>query len=918
MKKKIALLLAAVMAFSAAVPMNLFAASNKLTRQIASSEPGDLFVDPAWRVSSPIDIADLTAPGVMDPSTEPEPSVPVKISQTMQGVSLEVTLDQIEATEVRAFRLELTNARWAFFTAPTNFGTTTVGAIASTFVETDADDKTGTPGFLVGNAANLGDAGVMADKIFAADDTAAVVAAGFGTAVAGSGVTENNVLFYDADVANSVGGVVAAFGQNDYVLYKESDTSVVVFYIPKFAAKLNIPLMMMAMSQDPITVSVTDGGGLVKDEAITLSYSGIGTTNTIKSQKEGIKSVELDVITFTEKVTGSIRNNADSDKFAKRNEIHLAVEAGYMLGVKPVSGVATTDLKPVVKLNGAVVTVKNWTVTDNEAIIELDNLSTSSFVVNKLTIENLIIVPVIAGDVDLDKDLAVSVTDNSIGLSNSDIAKAAKFVDWGVYYDLAKGEEVKVIKAGRNKQATAKVELSEKVPNSWWTNKQTQFSLTDADGKILEDVKITSVTLTNENFRSLTERKGREFWLYEIGGYKNITVTLNAAGTGVARDITFFEIDKDGHSFNLLENDAIANQKAKVSIMVKISADTTAEGPVYLQAKNSSFGVDYDAIENNGRVQIAEIEKLFEVSTKATEVQIGAQRYNVKDIVIEELQAGALLVGDIVLELGEFGSSIIANSGLYFVPLESAEQVKVTGEDRSFYLGSVSKSRGRTIVIPVERVSRTNPVTITVEKLEAYVDRTVPNGSYDLIVTGSAFQNNIENSSMPGGSKAFDSFEDDAYFLEGYIKVGTDQDNLAFRNEVRIMDGVVEALVNGEPKELPRHPEFNAEQNRFYVPLTGIATLLGTSRFYWDNDQRVATVIFNDKSVQFKIGSNQYWVAGEAFARQMDAAAYLRFDENGGGYTYIPFAALGDAFAIPTSFTVEDDGTIIGIYNEKK
>ena len=905
------------MVFSAAVPMNLFAApaANRLTRQVAESVAGQLFVDPATYTGKTVEVdvaTELRTPVNPDNPTEKDP---VRHLTTSRGPALEIELDKTNDSEMQAIRLTLTNARWAFWTAMA--GTNLTGATGTLPSSFDASKFT---------------VAALPVGIINIQTAAAAALAGGGTGFTApvadaASTTEEKFLYYTDPTGKD----------EDYVLYQQSADELIVFFIPNNGEIRNIPLAMMALNDNAITVNINSASSAVKNETLTLSYSGSGTINTIKEQRTGTKEVLLDDIVFTERVLDSIKANTNSDVESSRSFLKIKVPYGYKL--EPITGYTGADAgkNGQFLVNGNIFTGLTYAVENGDQsvlVIEITDTAEAAFsallssvVTNKITLKNFVLKPVKAGDVDFDVDIPVTVESNTIGITNGTIEKAAKFLDFGVYYNLADKEKVPTIKAGQRNETVAKVVLSEKIVNSWWTNKKTTFELVDEDGKLRTDVKISSVIVALENFDATVPKKGFEFfnvWKDTDAKKKNEnSVAFNDNGWSNAEDFVTFS--KYGNVFYLEANDATKTKPAVATITLKLSFDSSCEGGVYLQAKNSSFGIDYEAIENNGVVQIAEVEKQFNIATGTTEVQIGAQRYNVKNVSIEELDVRAFLPdGDIILSLGEFGSAgLVATGGLKFVPLEAGDQIVISGGDRTFSLEDIEVSTVATnfIEVTVENTSKTNPVTLSFEKLQAYVDRTVPNGVYELIISGSAFKENIDVSSnykLVNGWIVNDMFSEVAFIAEGYITVATEQNNVAYRNEVRIMDGVVAALVNGEAVDLPRHPEFNSDQNRFYVPLTGIAQLLGTSRYYWDNDQRVATVLFNDRSVQFKIGSSQFWIAGEAFARPMDAAAYLRFDENGGGYTYIPFAALGEAFDIPTSFIVEDDGTIVGIYNEKK
>jgi len=879
MKKKIALLLAAAMTFAAAVPMNLFAAaSNVLTTQVNSNAAKDMFFDLGLSVGE-----GATITGNDD------------LAASNRSVNLVVNFPERTVTtgDNRAFRLTLSdNAEWFFV----DYGSTIGGTSAtSTYQKSTEVDITSTASGAKGFTAM----GRPASE-------SAYFAELVNTSLSGTGAAANgenqNFLVYNAGIAGNSGR------EGDFALNRESAQTVAIYYNEESGMSLSIPLVIRSKDDKPISITVTGAADQVLNSTVAITRGTRGTTNTIASQRTGRNVVALDKITLTEVAAGSIRSG----------QFVISAPDDYKL-------VATSDFK--LTFHGLSAATTSGVVTGmkgtNDLYIKLDGVVPTTALPGKIDIEGLVLQPLNSAiSIDYNEDLSIEIKElekaviesgdnngasfptwaNITGISKGVIEKAAKFINWSVGYVAA---DAKDVLAGRNKQEAAKVTISEKVPGSWWTQKDTVFTLVDAEGNVRTDVKISSAKINATGFT--VEEKGVTFHpIYNDTLRRGSTVDKDG---NVNENVILFNNNANGFSF--VGRDIASDKSAKVEIELVLSTAFTAEGPVYLKAENSSFGIDNSDIDDSGMIKIAEIERLVDIKAETTDVEIGAQRYDIKNITVTELKKGALLPGNVVFDLGEFGSTI-TTSGLRFVPLSAAGKMTVTTSDRAFKIEGVS-SNGDNITYRVATVSRDLPASIELSGLQATIDRTVPRGLYDLFVSGPALTNNFDGT-VVGGTTINDSFSNRVFSLEGYITVVTDQANVAFRSEIKIFDGSTTAIIDGKPVEMAMAPYADLNDSAFLVPVRFVTENLGAKvNFNTNGDKNIVTVEFAERTVQFTIGEKEYFVSGAPLAYGMSTAPVVQYDENGGGYTFLPFRALGEAIGVPVDFLAEEGAAVYNL-----
>lgn len=300
-------------------------------------------------------------------------------------------------------------------------------------------------------------------------------------------------------------------------------------------------------------------------------------------------------------------------------------------------------------------------------------------------------------------------------------------------------------------------------------------------------------------------------------------------------------------------------------------------------------------LEDKKEVVVAKTEAPVTVEAKAATVKVGlkTQATDAK-IVIKETKEDRITKGeDIIVSIAD------RDSGLEFVDAD----IKVTEGDLELDKDNIEVEDGR-IIIPVKRHS-TEPSTIEITDIEIKSDRTVPQGSYDVKVGGSAisdFTTNIhfgdKKSAHNSGNTALAGAVLDAVAtVEDFIVVGTpntEDINKGKKAEVNFVIGSNKYLVDGKEVEMDAAPYI--KDGRTMVPLRALATALGVDAESIKFNAGVVTLFKEDgKVIQVKVGSKDLTVNGMVIP--MVAAA-----EVVEGRTFVPVTEIGGVFGVAGSW----------------
>jgi len=647
-----------------------------------------------------------------------------------------------------------------------------------------------------------------------------------------------------------------------------------------------IPLQVISDGTGDVKVKIDDNntsvtGGQTHTFATSTSSSG-STTATVDDietfedwgylEDITIKETVKDTFDSGEKVTlrlnsGFLFNESES-RSSKNGKEKFAIKGGSNLTIKGPNGVLT-----------------DATFDEDEITFIMPEFTSrskaGSIVISGLAIE--------ADDEDEDWG-DVNLTISGAGLSKQTI-KVAERADYG--FKMTALEEPTTIVAGRTVAykdpdvgsddiddddcVSAQIKFEETIKNTWITSRKLEFS-------VPEGVKITD---------------------YEFEDDEYINSNLNSYAS-ITNDGTTLKIDKGID----IDDEDLSLFKLKLYL----SADADYEGEVKLSVAGA--GLSEGTLSD---VVIANVITPITIEANETKTNMGYQAVDTSDIVITENQAGILIKNEKVEVKID---SAYGTDELGFADNDIDYEI-----DGDLKIKNFKVSKG-IISFTIDKESYNEPASITIKNVQVGTTRSVPYGSYDVTVGGTAVINNYYddddlNDTAGIGEKASGAFDTtETYKYASYLTITTNTGTLD--EVVKVTKDQKTILINDESKDMDVAPYIQSTTNSMMVPLRFVSLALGvdtngvddadnSSKVSWDANSKTATIFYaagnGQKLIQFTAGSSTMVVDGTSIPMANGAVAEIR-----DGRMFVPFRALGQALGVPVSW---DQDTFTAIYNQK-
>ena len=332
----------------------------------------------------------------------------------------------------------------------------------------------------------------------------------------------------------------------------------------------------------------------------------------------------------------------------------------------------------------------------------------------------------------------------------------------------------------------------------------------------------------------------------------NFSVTVPENGAAVAGNETW-KADK-ANTFTLF-------------IPVTIQADYT--GDVKVDIKGAKAGID------DTTLTVAKAVPVVTVEAKTTDVKNGVQKQAVSDIKITENVAGYMNAGTTL-------TVALDNLGLTNALVFDDAKVEVTAGDLEINKTTIKEG---VINIPIKEES-TKPSTISITGITATLNRTLPEGGYDLKI----------GESIPRGKSALidnemyndEDFDVAPVTVKGYINIVTPADTNTVKVNASFVIGKTSYTNNGTEVTMDAAPYI--AKNRTMVPIRYIANACGVTdeNITWDQATRTATISGPNNVVTIKMGSNTITTSNGVIT--MDTVAV-----NTGNRIYVPARFIANA-----------------------
>lgn len=335
--------------------------------------------------------------------------------------------------------------------------------------------------------------------------------------------------------------------------------------------------------------------------------------------------------------------------------------------------------------------------------------------------------------------------------------------------------------------------------------------------------------------------------------------------------------DKDGRiegfTVNLTTDPAEID---KFEFEAVLDIRSTFEGDIVLEVEGRSIGEELE-------VKLAEVVAPVKVTVEPMKVKPGFKEQVGGKIVIEETDKARLMQGkDIVISLADKDDGMT---------IEAAKATVVKGDLKAKDIDV--KSKDGKLTITVKRKSK-EASTIEITDIEVKLNRSVPQGYYDVNVGGSAIS---ELANKPYERDASDSAKDETYGNDNivgkqFIIVGDPITGV--KSEVKFVIGSNKFLVDGVEKEMDAAAYI--KDGRTMVPLRYLATALGIDGEAIKFNAGTVTIFGGDgKVIQVAVNSKDLVINGMTIP--MVAAAEI-ID----GRTYVPVTEIGGVFGVAGSW----------------
>ena len=350
-------------------------------------------------------------------------------------------------------------------------------------------------------------------------------------------------------------------------------------------------------------------------------------------------------------------------------------------------------------------------------------------------------------------------------------------------------------------------------------------------------------------------------------------VTIEGSNSNTAlkdKDTSGFEFQVPALNTDMSNWDTTKANTVTFEIPVTVEAGFT--GDITMNITGSKAGIE------DTELVVATAEAPITVETTTTNVKNGVQTQTVADITITENFAGYMEDGD-KLYLGIDTLGLTAGSAAF----ESFDSIEVT--DGNLEIGRC-KIDGDKILIPIDGES-TKVSTIELKGLTLVLNRTLPEGGYDLQATGDAV---VKNDTYNAGD-----FSDVAATAEDYLVITTPADDAAGVNAT-FTDGQASYTVDGQTVTMDVAPYIDSN-NRMLVPIRYAANAMGVSddNIQWNSYTQTGTISGAMGVVRVTVGSTNLITSNGTIT--MDTVAV-----NTNNRIYVPVRYIANALGASVSW----------------
>lgn len=628
------------------------------------------------------------------------------------------------------------------------------------------------------------------------------------------------------------------------------------------------------VEEDEATITLSFGGnGLVEDDIIVIAMdtlvtktkAGAEATVTVKSKDLGLEATDLVYAVVQDNVLAIEADDTvdvAEEEIVELEEITIEATTGYL----PTGDNDGEDLK--LKLNSGFEFV--GTASNNDVVgatvVDID--------------EDVMWITVPA---DTDE---IKLTGIEIEATTAKVGDVATITVSAVDWEKATCDVATVVGEG----LVISVDEDEDVPEMWSGVAVDTEYLTDEDDN-------TSLAFTIEETvaGAYSEKDVVELVLPEGVWVMDVTVSDNG-GDGANDWDALFEAayqegDHTGFEFKKRTIEESEEEAIEIEVEFELVADPGFVGDVVVEML-----VDGESV---GEVTVATFKTPMVVEASQNDLKIDYRNTAVgSDIVVKEAEAGLWATGLVIgFDIDDHGVMAFEDDVEYVVN-EEESAMEIDGEDAY-------------VCFEVEEESDEEAAVITITNLSLFMERNIPAGAYDLVMSGNVFvEYNAQTLYAPDCGAAdcdgdCDDKEDDCIVddvcdysdvaKEGFINVvtaGREQDDASFTTKVVVPVGEM-YIVAGEQTVALDVPAYVSEAGYTMLPVRAVATALGinNNNVLWDQATKTVTILYGQRIITMTVGAKVINVNGSA----IPASASV---EVVNGRTFLPMRDLATALGV--------------------
>ncbi len=610
---------------------------------------------------------------------------------------------------------------------------------------------------------------------------------------------------------------------------------------------LHVPIFAVATSNEEVTLTVDGTDTFVSStkEILGTATTKSATATVVEKLNISEEGGKIGSIVLTEAAKGVFANTENTEieiKLATSSDLEFATKQNVTVkGNRGFAGVKAEGYATTISEDGLTLTID---------IADLQDALARQTASGQLVIEGIEVVPA---------NKTASLGEVEVTVKNKNLETTKLTVAEVVAEDVTlKCETPAELVAGKEAQAV-KFTFKESTKEAIIDGRKVEFTI--ENGFI--DVRHTQTVEEKVSYLSAMETFER---LVNSG---DIVLPTQVK----LEDIVAVEANAEGQitGFTVEFNNLTANTASSLTFTMPIMADINTTGDVTLKAEGR-------AIQGTKEEKIATVAAPYTVTAETAELKVGLNGQVAGKLTIAETAPEMLEKGTVTIQMDEY-------TGISF---KKGQALDIKAENITIKNVKVATNA---ITFDVTRTSEEKAGNIVIDGIEFNVDRTAPEGSFDLAIYGQPVSKNVY---MKSGLEKL--------VVSDFVVIGTkNTEDITASNGLKAGTASFKIdsttyTVNGVEKTMDGAPYLS--NGRTMVPVRYVSEAFGIDGDKVVFNKGVVTLFAGNRIVQLTNGSNIAVVNGVSIP--MDEAVVIKE-----GRTYIPVGEVGRLLGVNVSWSNE-------------